>query len=113
MQSIFQYRNYRQYLYDFYHYKKLVNPYYSYRLFSMKAGFRAPNLLKLVMDGQRNLTCESVEKFARALKLSNTEAVFFKDLVLHNQGRFPVRRGVQRSRHELQSALSGTYRAAM
>jgi uncharacterized protein (TIGR02147 family) len=97
MKSIFEYRNYRQYLHDFYHYKKLSNPYYSYRLFSMKAGFRAPNLLKLVMDGQRNLTRESTDKFTRALKLNDAEAAYFSDMVLHNQGAFPVRRGV---RHE-------------
>jgi hypothetical protein len=95
MRSVFEYTDYRRYLHDFYHYKKRTNPYYSYRLFSMKAGFKAPNLLKLVMDGQRNLTRESVDKFVHALRLSNGEAAYFTSLVLHNQGAFPVRRGVR------------------
>jgi len=95
MRPVFEYTDYRRYLHDFYHYKKRTNPYYSYRLFSMKAGFKAPNLLKLVMDGQRNLTRESVDKFVHALRLTNGEAAYFTSLVLHNQGAFPVRRGVR------------------
>lgn len=95
MNPIFNYSDYRKFLRDFYHYKKQVNPYYSYRLFSMKAGFRAPNLLKLVMDGQRNLTRDSVCKFSQALKLSEQESAYFADMVLRNQGQFPIRRGVR------------------
>ncbi len=113
MKSIFQYRDYRQFLYDFYHYKKLTNPYYSYRLFSMKAGFRAPNLLKLVMDGQRNLTRESTEKFTRALKLSDAEATYFSELVYRNQGQFPVRRGVRREHTVSGTVMSGVFSAAV
>ena len=94
MRPIGEYRDYRKYLRDFYHYKKGTNPYYSYRLFSMKAGFKAPNLLKLVMDGQRNLTKQSVVKFAKALRLDEHEAEYFRQMVLRNQGFFPVRRGV-------------------
>ncbi len=94
MRPIYEYRDYREYLRDFYHFKKRTNPYYSYRLFSMKAGFKAPNLLKLVMDGQRNLTRQSVVKFAKALRLDECEAECFRAMVLRNQGGFPVRRGV-------------------
>jgi len=113
MKSIFQYRDYRRFLYDFYHYKKLANPYYSYRLFSMKAGFRAPNLLKLVMDGQRNLTRESMEKFARALKLTDAESAYFAELVFHNQGQFPIRRGVRREHTMVGTVVSGAYSTAV
>jgi uncharacterized protein (TIGR02147 family) len=113
MKSVFQYRDYRQFLCDFYHYKKLTNPYYSYRLFSMKAGFRAPNLLKLVMDGQRNLTRDSVEKFSRALKLTDAEAAYFYDLVYHNQGQFPVRRGVRHEHTTVGTVMSGALSAAV
>jgi uncharacterized protein (TIGR02147 family) len=85
MKSIYGYANYRAFLKDFYYEKKRNNPYYSYRLFSMKAGFRAPNLLKLVMDGDRNLTRNSLAKFVRALKLGEHEAQYFETLVARNQ----------------------------
>ncbi|MBD3242678.1 MAG: TIGR02147 family protein [Chitinivibrionales bacterium] len=94
MRPIGEYHDYREYLRDFYHFKKRTNPYYSYRLFSMKAGFKAPNLLKLVMDGKRNLTRQSVVKFAKALRLDELETERFRAMVLRNQGGFPVRRGV-------------------
>jgi uncharacterized protein (TIGR02147 family) len=85
MKSIFEYTNYREYLRDFYEQKKAGSPYYSYRLFAEKAGFKAPNLLKLVTDGQRNLTKGSVLKFARGLKLNKAEADYFENLVFFNQ----------------------------
>ena len=87
MRSVYQYRNYRKYLRDFYHEKKRSNPYYSFRVFSMRAGFRAPNVLKLVMDGERNLTRNSVEKFIKGLSLCDGEARCFENLVLCNQGK--------------------------
>ncbi len=97
MKPIYGYANYRTFLRDFYHEKKRLNPYYSYRLFSMKAGFRAPNLLKLVMDGDRNLTRNSLTKFVRALKLSEHEARYFETLVRRNQESFRVGRDIHES----------------
>ena len=37
------------------------------------------------MDGDRNLTIESIEKFAAGLKLNKQEREFFHHLVLFNQ----------------------------
>ena len=90
MKNVFDYNNYRQYLRDFYHEKKRNNPYYSYRLFSRLAGFKAPNLLKLVMDGDRNLTDESAAKFTRGLGLRGGDAQYFVTLVYMNQNRVAV-----------------------
>jgi uncharacterized protein (TIGR02147 family) len=79
--------NYREFLRDTYHEKKRIHSYYSFRLFSRKAGFRSPNFLKLVMDGQRNLSKESVFKFCRALNLNKQESEYFENLVFFNQSR--------------------------
>lgn len=87
MKPIFEYMNYREFLRDFYTEKKRKTPYFSYRLFSEKAGFKAPNLLKLVMDGKRNLTKESVFKFSKALKLKRSEDEYFENLVFFNQSK--------------------------
>lgn len=83
--NIFEYENYRRFLQDLYSYLKAEKDFFSYRYFSKAAGFRSPNFLKLVIDGQRNLTGDSVEKFAAALKLTKKETEFFRNLVSLNQ----------------------------
>lgn len=60
---------------------------FSHRSFSQKAGFSSPNVLKRVMDGSRSLTDTSIAAFVKALKLSRTEADFFKHMVLFNQAK--------------------------
>ena len=85
--TIFEYDNYRAYLRDLYKFYKETKPQFSYRYFSQKAGFRSPNFLQLVIEGKRNLSPESVEKFTHALKLGKKEAEFFRVLVYLNQAR--------------------------
>jgi uncharacterized protein (TIGR02147 family) len=83
--TIFEYLDYRLYLRDVYLYEKARRPQFSYRYFSRQAGFSSPNFLKLVIDGQRNLGGDSVERFCKALKLPAEEARFFGDLVALKQ----------------------------
>ena len=45
----------------------------------------SPNFLKLVIDGKRNLTPNSAERFAVALGLNEQESSFFQELVGFNQ----------------------------
>lgn len=79
--NIFQYDDYRQFLKDFFQYKKEVHPQFSYRVFARLAGYTSSSVLKLVMDGKRNLTPDSVERFSNAFKFQNDEAEFFNLLV--------------------------------
>lgn len=85
--TIFEYDNYRAFLRDLYKFYKETKPYFSYRYFSRKAGFRSPNFLQLVIEGKRNLSPESIEKFTNALGLSKKQAEFFRVLVYLNQAR--------------------------
>lgn len=57
----------------------------SFRTFSQKAGFKSTNIFKLVMDGERSLTEDSIAKFAIGLKLNKQETEFFRNLVYMNQ----------------------------
>jgi uncharacterized protein (TIGR02147 family) len=82
---IYEYDNYREFLKDFYAHMKATNKRFSFRYFSKAAGFNAPNVLKLVMDGHRNIAAHSVEKFCKALELNKEEAGFFRNLVFLNQ----------------------------
>ncbi len=85
--NILEYSDYRLFLQDMYRHLKICQPAFSFRYFSLKAGFRSPNFYKLVMDGQRNLSRASIAKFAKILKLSAEESRFFTLLVLLAQSR--------------------------
>jgi uncharacterized protein (TIGR02147 family) len=83
--DVLHYSNYRTFLADYYEFKKSESPIFSHRYFAKKAGITSPNYLKLVMDGQRNLTKKSLMKFAAALGLKGLRAEFFENLVFFNQ----------------------------
>ncbi len=85
--SIYGYTNFRDYLAAFYQARKEGKRGYSYRQFSQQAGFRSPNFLKLVIEGKRNLSPQSVEQFIAALSLSVPMAAYFRCLVSLNQAQ--------------------------
>ncbi len=90
METIFSYVNYRDFLRDAYAHAKRALPAFSYRYFAKKAGFTAPNFLKLVIEGTRNLSGESIPKFAKVFKLGARERRFFEILVYFNQAGTPA-----------------------
>jgi hypothetical protein, TIGR02147 len=85
--SIFNYIDYRIYLKDYYAFKKKHTVYFSYRYFSKNAGINSPNFLKQVIEGKRNLTRPVTEKFLKAMKMNEKEAIYFKNLVFFNQAK--------------------------
>ena len=85
--SVFEYRDYRLFLKDLYDHYKRTTDFFSFRYFSKRAGFKSPNYLKLVIEGKRNISPESIEKFSFALKLSQDESDFFAKLVNFNQAQ--------------------------
>lgn len=87
MQIIFDYTDYRVFLKDYYQFKKETTRYFSHRYFLKKAGLAGPNFLKNVMDGKKNLSAKSVEKFEKALELNSSEAEYFAKLVLYCQAK--------------------------
>lgn len=83
--SVFIYMDYREYLRDWYQGTKARYPSYSLRVFAKRAGFRSHNFLKMVMQGKRNLTEQSIRKFIKGLRLTPKEADYFATLVAYNQ----------------------------
>lgn len=83
--SVFGYTDYRDYLRDFYEFRKDSEKGYSYRTFSKVAGFTSPNILKLVIEGSRNISADASSKFAKALGLRGQMAEYFVTLVRLNQ----------------------------
>lgn len=82
---VFEYDNYRSFLRDYYTYQKQNNAAFSLRGFSRRAGFRSPSFYKMLVEGQRNLSDEGVEKFCKAIGFPTVEAEFFRTLVSFNQ----------------------------
>jgi uncharacterized protein (TIGR02147 family) len=62
--DVFEYLDYRAFLRDIYLAKKAERRGFSFRAFSRRANLRSPNYLKLVMDGERNLSRAMAERFA-------------------------------------------------
>lgn len=83
--EIFNYSDFRAFLKDFYTDKKKQSKKFTFSLFAAMTGFSSPSFLKLVMDGQKNLTKPSVLKIARGLRLRKKPAQYFEDLVFFNQ----------------------------
>ena len=81
--DVFRYLDYRLFLADYYRAGKGRG--FSYRSFSRAARLRSPNYLKLVIEGQRNLTVEMAERFAAACRLKGDAAEYFVELVRFNQ----------------------------
>jgi|GEM_PF-5479849 len=79
--NIYDYYDFRKYLNDFYKHKKATSKVFSYRYFAKRAGFNSGSFLKLVMDGKRNLTEDSLDKFINAMELKEEEATYFRALV--------------------------------
>lgn len=82
---VFDYLDYRAYLKDMFQYRKQQFRYFSYRFFARKSGFKSPNFLKLVAEGQRNLSRASIPKIARGFDLKKQEQEYLGYLVLMNQ----------------------------
>jgi uncharacterized protein (TIGR02147 family) len=85
--DVFHFRDYRVFLRAHYELRKQRRGGYSLRAFSRGAGLRSPNYLKLVMDGDRNLTPSMALRFAEGCGLSGEGAEYFCELVAFNQAR--------------------------
>lgn len=88
--------DYRQFLKEFYDFKRELSKSslrpYSYATFAAAADIKSPNYLKLIIDGQRNLSPEMARKFARAMNLNKEESDEFSALVDFTQAQEPIER---------------------
>ena len=85
--KVYEYLDYRAFMRDHFAASKASMPQYSFRYLARKAGFTSSNFLKLVMDGDRNLGPQAIEKVAKAMKLDSHETEFFAQLVALNQAQ--------------------------
>lgn len=83
--KVFEYLDYREFLQDYYRIRKEANSSFSLRAFSDKIGFKAKDFISRVMQGEKNLSEQSIQKVASGLRLGKRESEFFAALVLFNQ----------------------------
>jgi uncharacterized protein (TIGR02147 family) len=81
---VYSYADYRRFLADYYAYAKVAHA-FSFRAFSQRAGIRSSNYLRLVIDGERNLSTPMATRFARGCGLTGDDALFFCELVAYCQ----------------------------
>jgi transcriptional regulator with XRE-family HTH domain len=111
--------DFRAFLRDLYAEKKAKNKSFSYRSFSRRAGVSAPNYLKLVVEGQRNLSTKMAEQFAEACGLDADAGRYFVHLVAFNQAKTSTERALHygkltsfqhyRKAHKLEIAHAAYY----
>ncbi len=82
-----EYIDYRLYLREYYEYERKHTHYFSHRYFAEAAGISSSSFLSRVIAGKRSLTRPMIEKFSIALKHSEKEKSYFKNLVLFNQAK--------------------------
>jgi len=90
--AVTRFTDYRAYLRAMIAWLKVNRRGFSYRTFAKKAGFSSPSFLKLVADGQRKLSAESVERVAVGLGLDRREAEAFELLVEMGQAESDSRK---------------------
>lgn len=85
LKSVFEYNNYREYIRDYYIYSKARDKKFSYRFFARLANFKSSNFIKFIIENKSNMSEQSAINLAKAMKLSQVEAEFFKSLIHFNQ----------------------------
>lgn len=85
--SVFNYKDYRSFLCDWFEDVKARSRGFSHRAFAKRAGLSSSNFFMLVMQGKRNLTESSLRKIIEGLKLNKQEQEFFRNLVFFNQAK--------------------------
>lgn len=92
--DIYNYIDYREFLKNYFSKEKETNHHFSFRYFARISGFTSPGFLKMVMDGERNLSPASINKLSKGVKLNPKEAAYFEALVLFTQSDNPKDRGL-------------------
>ncbi|WP_373998470.1 TIGR02147 family protein [Bdellovibrio bacteriovorus] len=92
------YMNYRQFLADFYQFKRKSSKgslrAYNYAVFSAAANIKSPNYLKMIIEGKRNLSDDMIGKFGKALSFMKDQTEEFRLLVHFTQATDPAERNM-------------------
>lgn len=85
--NVFTYYDYREFLKDLFSFHKSQLSVFSNRYIVRRAGYKSPTTLKQVIDGRRNLSAKSAERFAAVFNLNKADREYFLKLVHFNQAK--------------------------
>ncbi len=84
--KIYNYSNIREFLKEMYKVKKQENPSFSHRYIGSKVGFSA-GYFSRILTGDKQISVEMADKFVAFLKLSETEAEYFRAMTNYSQSK--------------------------
>jgi len=84
MKKIYAYLKYTEFIEDWYHSQKKINPKYTYQKLADDAGFKTNSYIIDVIKGRKDLSAKSIDQVANALKLNKKEGEYFNHLVRFN-----------------------------
>lgn len=90
--QVHNFKCYREFLKQYFEYRKSLRSSFSYRQFSNLVGLKSPNYLQLVIQGSRNLTSMTAKSIAEAIKLGPNEKTLFLALVEMDNAILPEER---------------------
>ncbi len=84
-QSIFKYRDYREFIRDFYTSRKANDPKFSLRKMAKILSLPSHGHIIFLIDGARNAGGKSLAKMIHGFGFSGKEILYFENLVMYNQ----------------------------
>jgi uncharacterized protein (TIGR02147 family) len=81
MKSIFDYKDYLDFLKDFFLYKKKENSGFSYTVWSRKMNLKSSSMLSMVVNGERLPSKAFIKNVSKYMKLTPNEEEYFATLV--------------------------------
>jgi uncharacterized protein (TIGR02147 family) len=85
--SIINYTDYRKYLREYYAFRKKETPYFSYQVLADQSGLSSASFVRMVAQGTKSLTKESVAKLAKGLRLTKKMTEYFEHIVFFSQAK--------------------------
>lgn len=86
-ESIIEYTDYRKFLRDYYESRKKITRHFSYQMIAEGAGLSSASFVRMVIEGEKGLTKESIARFARSLKLNKKASEYFEYIVFFSQAK--------------------------
>jgi len=85
--NLYEFDNYRHLLLKLITERKKYGKPCSFRWLSYKAGLKSPNFFKMVIDGNRDLSSDLIEKTITIFGLKDSQARYFRNLVMFNKAK--------------------------
>lgn len=85
MKSLYEYRNYKDFLVDRIKERKKVQRGFTYKYIGKYLGLKSPGQISSILKGNGNLTAKTMSLMAELLKLKEKEKRYFYLLVAYNQ----------------------------